>query len=582
MSFGKIGILSLLLFAAAHASAAIFDTLKTVPQDQRVKLAREIYKREVRRTDSIAAFTGFEELFSVARELKDKPLECAAYEFQADYFSVNRGFNTQSPQYYQKAIDFAAKSDLPVETAIYTYKKGSFYYTFKHYAEAYRYSLEAYALLKTAGLENVPDVTTHLNNIANFHYHLDDVATAQNILLEALRFKCSSTSEEVNMTNTLALTYQRLGDDKLALAYFMKAFRTATTTKDSAWMGIVSGNIGAIFFREKQYSEAIPKLAFDYEQSMKYEQLYSAGTALLTLIKCHLAEKEITQAKILLAQSEPLIKKVDELVLWIDYYDAMALLYEKTNQPKIALAYRKQYSIAKDSLEVINNRAAVNQVKLKWEMDKYMAEVNKLKADAGMEVFKRNALIAVLFLLMVISILTYNRQVLKRRKEKEIFEKQEALLLSEKIRTEGELFHASQALAQYTENLKEKNDLIEEFTKEVEHLQLQLGSPADKEKIEHLEKLMQAHIMTDETWDEFKRLFEKVHTGFILRLKEKFVQITETDIRLLTLVKLGLSNREMSNMLGVTNEAIKKSRQRLRKKINLPDDQSLEEVVAGI
>jgi DNA-binding NarL/FixJ family response regulator len=73
-----------------------------------------------------------------------------------------------------------------------------------------------------------------------------------------------------------------------------------------------------------------------------------------------------------------------------------------------------------------------------------------------------------------------------------------------------------------------------------------------------------------------------VHAGFLLRLKERFIQVTETDVRLLTLLKLGLNNREMSNMLGVTTEAIKKSRQRLRKKINLPEDQTLEEVVATI
>jgi hypothetical protein len=582
MLLRRICIVSILVVVTTFVHAAIFDTLKTVPQDERVKLARAIYKRELRRVDSVTAFSGFRELFSVARSLNDKPLECATYEFQADYFSVNKGFNAQSPGYYQQAIDFAIKSDLPVETAIYTYKKGSFYYTFKHYAEAYRYSLEGYALFKIAGLANVPEVTTHLHAIANFHYHIDDVETAQRILLEAIQFTFTSTSEEVNMTNTLALTYQQLGDDKRALTYFTKALTTATATKDSVWMGIVSGNIGAIFFREKKYDEAISKLAFDYEQSLKYEQWYSAGTALSTLIKCYLVKEDLARAATLLKLCEPLAKKVDELVLWIDFYDNMALLHEKKNQPKIALTYRKQYDVAKDSLDVINNRAAVNQVKLKWEMEKYVGEVNKLKAEAGMEVFKRNALIAVLFLLMVISILTYNRQVLKRRKEKELFEKQEALLLSEKTRTEEELQHASEALVQYTENLKEKNEIIEEFKTEVEQLQLQLGGSADKEKIEHLEKLMQTHIMTDETWDEFKRLFEKVHSGFLFRLKERFIQITETDIRLLTLIKLGLGNREMANMLGVTTEAIKKSRQRLRKKISLPEDQNLEDVVARV
>jgi hypothetical protein len=35
-------------------------------------------------------------------------------------------------------------------------------------------------------------------------------------------------------------------------------------------------------------------------------------------------------------------------------------------------------------------------------------------------------------------------------------------------------------------------------------------------------------------------------------------------------------------MLGVTYDAVKKARQRLRKKINLPDESSLEELVEAI
>jgi hypothetical protein len=219
---------------------------------------------------------------------------------------------------------------------------------------------------------------------------------------------------------------------------------------------------------------------------------------------------------------------------------------------------------------------------LKWEMEKYAAQVEQLRTQASMEIVKRNSLIVMLFLLMVISILIYNRQVLKRKREKELFEKQEALLKSEKARAEEELVFATKSLENYTDNLKQKNEIIEEFKTQIEQLKLRLAGPMDQDRIEYLEKLMQTHIMTEETWSEFKKLFDKVHTGFIARLRSKFNQATETDVRLLTLLKLGLNNKEMANMLCVTTEAIKKSRQRLRKKINLPEDTSLEEVVATI
>lgn len=571
----------LLLLAQFAVQAGDFDTLRTVAAEKRVALARVIYKKEFRRVDSATAFQAFETLFKLARKLKDRQLECSIPDLQADYFSVNRGFNKLSPDYHQQAIDLAIRYDLPVETALYTLKKGLYYNTFKQYVEAYRYMLEAYDLFKAAGFEHVPEITTHLHTMANFYYHIEDFENTRLLLSEAIQYKASSPAEEANMTNTLALTYQKLGDDQGALTYFNRALEVARAAGDSAWIGILSGNIGAIHYRAGQYDKAIRDLELDYRLSLKYDQWRSAAGAMLTMIQCHLSKGNMAKADSLLKLSVPLLERVGDLELWISYYDIMALLSEKKGQVDIALAYRKRYNAAKDSLQVVNDLAAVNRFKLKWEMDRHKAEVDKLKTEATMEVYKRNSLIAMLLLLMVISVLTYNRQVLKRKKERELFEKQEALLQSEKARTMEELQHATQMLDRYTENLRQKNALIEEFKTEIENLQLRHAGP-DEERIGVLQKLMSANIMTDDTWDEFKKLFDKVHAGFLLRLRERFIQVTETDIRLLTLLKLGLNNREMSNMLGVTTEAIKKSRQRLRKKINLPEGESLEEVVATI
>jgi len=85
----------------------------------------------------------------------------------------------------------------------------------------------------------------------------------------------------------------------------------------------------------------------------------------------------------------------------------------------------------------------------------------------------------------------------------------------------------------------------------------------------HLEKLLQAHIMTDENWHEFRKLFSKVYPGFFVNLSRNHPFLSATDIRMLTLIKLGLNNSEMANMLGITIEGIQKGKQRLRKKIDI-------------
>jgi DNA-binding CsgD family transcriptional regulator len=75
--------------------------------------------------------------------------------------------------------------------------------------------------------------------------------------------------------------------------------------------------------------------------------------------------------------------------------------------------------------------------------------------------------------------------------------------------------------------------------------------------------------MTDDSWNDFKKLFIKVHPGFFINLGKSHPYLSATDIRMLALIKLGINNNEMANILGITVEGIKKAKQRLRKKIDI-------------
>lgn len=50
----------------------------------------------------------------------------------------------------------------------------------------------------------------------------------------------------------------------------------------------------------------------------------------------------------------------------------------------------------------------------------------------------------------------------------------------------------------------------------------------------------------------------------------------------MTLAKLGFSNKEMAASLGVSPQAIRVTRHRLRKKLHLPEEGSLDELVDSI
>ncbi len=72
--------------------------------------------------------------------------------------------------------------------------------------------------------------------------------------------------------------------------------------------------------------------------------------------------------------------------------------------------------------------------------------------------------------------------------------------------------------------------------------------------------------MTDENWKKFKNAFQQEYPDYFQTLISDFPDITESNLRIITLMKLGLYNQEISSLLGITIDAVKKSKQRLRKK----------------
>jgi DNA-binding CsgD family transcriptional regulator len=87
--------------------------------------------------------------------------------------------------------------------------------------------------------------------------------------------------------------------------------------------------------------------------------------------------------------------------------------------------------------------------------------------------------------------------------------------------------------------------------------------------VETRQKLVDSSLLTNESWDEFRRRFERVHPGFFAQLKAQFADLSPAEERLLALSKLDIDTRQMSRMLGIAPDSIRKTKYRLRKKLGL-------------
>ncbi|RFZ92158.1 tetratricopeptide repeat protein [Mucilaginibacter conchicola] len=548
----------------------VFNSLKDSAADRRVDIARTL-SRPCRKMTEADAMRTIDDLHKVAVALDDIPLQCAVFDIRADYYSVNRGYNNLSTRYYKQAVEFAENEKRQMETGIYQHRLANYFFLYKKNIDACRYYLLSEKNLKEVGFKSVPGMGNLFSETANFYYALGDYDDARENLKNALVYQPEPSRTRVNIINTIGLTYRNSGNYPPALNYFNSALKLAVQIHDTVWVALAKGNIGSVYLLQEKYNEALPLIREDYSQSLKYGQDVNSAIAMLRIVRISLKFNNATLAAAQLDTVDKVLSVTSENVLneRIKYYDLLAQVKSKLKQPAQAEHYRLISEQLMDSLAKRDNIAAIERIRLQWLKQKSREDFNNLKKSANVAAYKQNTIIVVLLLLIVIGILVFNRQRLKAKKDR-------ALLASELLRLEQERKNAEAALSGYTENLRQKNEMIEGFKRELERLQITVN---DREFAANLEKLMQAHIMTDESWEDFKKLFTKVHRNFFHNLRHKYEGLSDTDVRLLALIKLKLNNKEMAGMLGITVDGVKKAKQRLRKKMNIDDNEEVETVV---
>ena len=104
-------------------------------------------------------------------------------------------------------------------------------------------------------------------------------------------------------------------------------------------------------------------------------------------------------------------------------------------------------------------------------------------------------------------------------------------------------------------------------------------NPRENAKKEHIRELMsQLRSQSNDNSDtEFKYYFEQVYSSFYDNLLRNYPSLTARDLRLCAFLRLGLSTKEISIITFREVRSVESSRNRLRKKMNIPADADLTE-----
>ena len=371
--------------------------------------------------------------------------------------------------------------------------------------------------------------------------------------------------------NTIALCWRKIGNYDSAFHYFDVAMNMANALDSEVWKGIISGNKGYVYFLQKKYDVAKPLFEFDYRTSKQYGETANAAHALQMIARLNLMQGKKDSALLQVKEALRMIQQQPQPLPYYlqDVYYATADVYRVLGNSDSFYYYSQLYNNLHDSIEraVANSRLEIARLRLDNQSN--FSEIRDLQKQKSAEIRDRNYIIAAIVFVAIVGLLIINRQRLKSR-----FQQQ--LAFQQRVAAEKELTSAKEQLDMFTQSVIEK-------TRVIEQLEQQVATKALTDEQQQLaSELSRQTILTEEDWEKFKTLFEKIYPGFFLKLKEMVPDITVAEQRMAALIRLHLNTKQMASMLGISTDSVYKIRQRLRKRLQLDDESDTETFLTKI
>ncbi|MDR7128143.1 DNA-binding CsgD family transcriptional regulator [Algoriphagus sp. 4150] len=274
--------------------------------------------------------------------------------------------------------------------------------------------------------------------------------------------------------------------------------------------------------------------------------------------------------------------------------NALAEVNEKKGDPVQALAYYKDYiSIYK---EIFNKEKAgvIQQLDARYQSEKKEIELEVTKKEAQLAK-KLNYFYILLILAFAFALFFLYRSyhfrlkassqqqlLLERAKSRAELEAQLEAEKNTRLQTERELMkerleRLERELLAGTLHAEEKNRLVDGLRARL--LTLDREDPLHRQ----LEKIVSRNIEIDKGYREAKSDIADIRPEFIARLQEKSKQtLTRLDLKYCSYILMGQSNKEIAARLNVDPKSIRMARYRIKQKLNLEKEQTLDQYITEL
>ena len=440
------------------------------------------------------------------------------------------------------------------------------------------YGMIAREMEEEQGLENFEGIAFNRNHLSHSLYHSREYKMAIPVLHDALQGFTDPVTGKVdtldpyyrmNCWNTLGLCYEKTEKYDSAIIAFNEALAIALHEHELFWTGLVKGNIGSVFFHIAKYDTAEVLLQKDIQQSISSLQYDNAANSMLMLAQIDVIRDRPDLGLEKLKEAKRWLQSYPKGSVWASLYHAYIIVYQKLGNADSLYSYMQLYQPLHDSLETIayNNRAEI--VKMRLDNEVAVHQILSLNKEKYRITLIRNFSIGIVLLLAGLAYADFRRQKLKIQLQRR--EAQESQRLAE-----IEAASAHDKLKEFTQGVLDKSILIENLQQQLLH------RDTTAEQHQMIVELSHQQLLTDNDWEKFKSLFDRVYPAFFISIREKAKDITLAELRMAALIRLQLTSKESAAMLGVSLDTIHKTRQRLKQRLQLSPEAELDGLIMTV
>ncbi|WP_289660475.1 tetratricopeptide repeat protein [Flavobacterium panacagri] len=483
--------------------------------------------------------------------------------FSNAYNSVNK----TSDSYYLNSIQ-KAKVSKNVSLEIWSRLNYiNYLYYYRDYIKLTPFLLELMEKIESLSAHQIITADETYKRIGWILYTFGDYHKSLHYLKLAEKTAVKNTSVYASIMNSIGMNYFNIGDYKTANFYLNETAKLSKKIQDDVRYAKVLGDLALINQKKGDYKKAITLLKEDIQISEHYKSDQNTMYASILLAEVLIKDKQLEEAFTFLNKAENIavsksyFKKSELQIIKLKLQ-----ILKLQDSTKNELNLRRRMIVIEDLLQNEDGDIAINKANWLIEKAKYQQNIDTAEKAIKYETTLRYFYIIIftmLFSAVLVVFIYFRKQYTSRHLS---YEQKVKSLELEKLKTEQKLSQVHEDLKSQINYLKEKNIQIKNLKLAIENIKNSSSSYIEKRE-KKLSALLESHLMTDNNWNAFRREFQKEYPEFYALLQKDFPEITDSNKRILLLQKLDFSNNEIAELLGITNDAVKKSKQRLKKKL---------------